>query len=292
MFEIFNNKKVRMVLGVLVIFIFLSNTSLAENSIRTTSFNGNAEYISLNGGQTAIHFKAKSVSLITNTTVYYSINNITIQYYSGWTKLINGTSSIQVQYNEKYPQNLENIEMELSLNNISMTKYFDYNWIDIEGSYNYFDIESKGYVYIKNNQVDYVILNDVKITDFSTISFEIDNRSNIMSTYNNRKFKLKANSISDLIIKSDVSKVTLFQANGVFGLNDHKFDIKETDTLEVEIIPNNQTSVFSLEDQIVKFYGFTNLVKLNNRDIMDGDILYWFKEQPEKIMAIAAAFSA
>ncbi|MCK4798350.1 MAG: hypothetical protein KAT05_13295, partial [Spirochaetes bacterium] len=293
MFEISNNKIVGFCLGVLLALIFLSNTSLAENSNHFASFDGNAEHIYFDGEHSDVKFKAKRIELTTNSFTYYSIKNVTIQDYNGDTKLINNTSRIKVQYTGNFSQDLRNVDVEMYLNNISMTKNIDYNRITIDGYYYSFEIKSNDIVYITDYLVDYVIIDGMNISNYGTISFETDNSSTIKSINVNQKLKLKAHSTSDLKINSKISRIFLYQANGIFGLNDHKFNVKSTDILDVEIIPNYQNqSVFIVDDTEIKFYGTANSAKLNNENIVMGDISYLFKEQPEKIMAIAAAFSA
>ena len=290
MFEILNNKKVRIILGALLALIILSNTSLAENSNQFASFDGTSKSIIFNGNNSNVQFEANNLFLTTNFTSYSPIKNVTIQYNNGETELINYAHSIRVQYLEDGYQTFQNVDLKMSMYNLSMTKYWNYNRIDIDGHVNYGQLKLNGMVYLQKNAINYAIIDDMNITDFNQIFFKIDNTSTVYIS--NNKIKINAYTASDLNIEGTFSRIYLNQVSGKLRLNNQKFDV-ESDTLDVVISPNYQdTSFLEIENNNIIFNGLTNSTKLNNENIILEKYDYWFENEPDKIIAIAAALSA
>ena len=179
-FEILNNKKVRMVMGVLLALILLSNISLAEKQNQLASFSGNAEYFSFNGENTEVSFKSADIDVYSNFIIFYSVKNITIHEYNGTVTLFENPYSIQVYYKENNSQRLKNVNVESFLYNSTLKKTLTNNII-LDGYENYIVLKPNYKEIMTIYGSDYIILNGVKRTNFSVISFKIDNTSSVES---------------------------------------------------------------------------------------------------------------
>lgn len=281
------------ILLVIIAIIFLYNSSIPTS--KQSSFKGNAEFFNFTAINSNMQFKAKGIYFLTNDTMFYSLKNITIESNDGKTRLINYSNSLQVQYNEKFFQPLQNVDVGILFKNLTLAKELDYNRINLFG---YMNINAPnklkstgGEVFILKDSVNYVFIGDEKFTDFRRISFEMDNTSSVQ--FFSETIKLEAFSASDLKITSQLSKIILYQGEGVFGLNNHIFDVRSSDVLNVEILAGyKESSLLRIDDTKILFTGVTNSAELNNENLIMDDFDYWLKIQPEKINAYSSAINA
>jgi hypothetical protein len=278
--------------GAIIIIIIFSFIELKDflypDSNQFSKFKGNAEYIDFTGQNSHVQFKAKGIYIYTNEVIFYSVKNIRIESNKGEMKL-NNSVSLDIQYNENQSQHLSNIDADIFFDNLTMNKGLvnNINFNGNQSSLN-FNSNDKEAIIILRPWVKNVDIDGQKFADFDRISFEIDNTSSVKQLFS-EKLKLEAYDISDLKITSQLSKIILYQGEGIFGLNNHIFDVKSPDVLEVEIFPVN--SLLTVEETKLSFTGYAKSAKLNDKDMIIGDISYWFEVQPEKINAIAVVIS-
>lgn len=288
-----NNLIIAIIVLVIIASLFLYYSSVPISN-QFSSYNGNVDFINFTGQNSNMQFKAKGIYFITNETVFYSIKNITVESSSGELRLINYTSSLQVQYNEEVYQQLKNVDIGIYFVNLTMVKWLDYGRINLYGHMNMQSpnhLKSNGEVFIPRIGINYVFIGDEKFTDFRLISFEMDNTSSV--NFFSEIIKMEAYTVSDLKITGQLSKITLYQGDGVFGLNNHLFNIRRTDVLDIEVLPNYiGQSLLTIDGTKIIFSGTANSAKSNNEDLIMSDFHYWFKIQPEKINAYSSAISA
>ncbi len=301
----FNNRKMFSI--TILIIVILTGIALYPFFISepnpATNFKGSSESFNFIGQYSYIQFKAKEIILLTRGTKFFSVNNITIESSNGEIKLINYSYEIYVSANEGVYQQISNAEVDMIFENLTLTRGVDYysrinpyNSINLSGKLGFYPHSLKsngGDVIIRQNWgANYVLIGNENITDFKQISFEM--QSNIPS--NNMSWvdfypeltELRANDVSDLKIRSQLSKIALSQSEGVLGLGDHTFYIKSSDIFNAEILPEYQTSSFLSIDGIkMSFNGLTKSNILNNKNLIQSDLEYWLSNQPEKINAYA-----
>lgn len=234
-------------------------------------------------------FKAKKIHFTTNDTVFFNVNNISIESKNGELKQINRSHYVQFQTNTNIyrPISINDIDMTLLFFNSPMSLNYNLNRIDISGyMYPHNFKPNGGEVTIQNSGVDNVFVGGEKITDFKRIFFEMDNTSSIMLSLNN--IELNAFGVSDLIIDGEkLSTINISQGEGILRLDNHLFDIKNADGIDIEV-SHTAKSYFRVDGVNIIFRGFTNSAKLNNEKIIMGDLEYWLKIQPEKINAYSS----
>lgn len=287
-------KKMFLTIVLIIIPLFLFFLVYSSTAAQFSSFIGSAEYINFSGQNSEVQFKADVIYFTTNETVFYSLKNITIENDKGERRLINDSSSVQIQHNENFSQYLSNVEVDIYFDNLTMTKNLVY-YTDLRGYMNKYTLNqlkpNSGHVIIRRPWVNYVFIKNEKLEDFESISFEMDDSSSVK--FFSEVIKLEAYNISDLKIKGRLSKIILYLGEGVLGLDNHIFGIRSPNILDVEIIPNYQNSSYlDVVGTKIVFNGLANSAKINNENMLVKDIFYWLKIQPEKINAYSSATSA
>ena len=286
MFEILNNKIVGICLGVLLTLILFSNTSLAENSNQSFDFVGDGKIFNFSGQNTEVLFKAKKIHFTTNETLFNHVNNITIESNSGELKQIDRSPLVKLRINTNIYRSISIDDIDITLFfNSPMSLNYNLNHIEISGYMNshYFK-PNGGEVTLNNGGVDNVFIGDEEITDFRRISFKMDNISSIKVLSNN--IELDAFGVSDLIIiGKKLSTISTSHGEGILRLDNHLFDIKNADVIDIEVLPTTKSS-FRFDGVNIIFSGFTNSAKLNNEDKIMNDVSYWFEKEPEKINVV------
>lgn len=288
--DFFNKLGHEYIYGLITAIILISLFPIIQvPNPQNLGFNGDAEFFNFSGQSSDVQFNAKVIDFKANETMFYSLKNITIESNDGKIRFINYSNSLQVQYNEKFFQKLLNVDVDIYFKNLTLSKMSAYNGIELYGYINR-NVPNKiksngGEVFILKDSVNYVVIGGEKYTDFQRISFEMDNTSYL--NFFSEVVKLEAR-ISDLKITSRLSKIFLFQGEGVFGLNNHIFDVKSTDVLNAEIEPSYQgKSFFRVDGTKIVFNGFAGSATLNTEDKIMSDLGYWLRNQPEKINAYA-----
>lgn len=287
-------------IGIIIIIVVLFLVIMAVNFLNTLSiptskqsmFKGDAEFFNFTGQNSGVQFKAQGIYFIANETMFYSLKNITVESNDGKMRLINYSNSLQIQYNDESIQYLPNVDLDIYFKNLTLAKELGYISINLYGINTYNKIESTGgKVYLQKDSVNYVFIGNEKLTEFRSISFEMDNTSSVL--FLSDIIKLRAYRTSDLKIMGQLSKIFLYQGEGEFGLNNHIFDVTSTDIFNVEMSPNYQEQSFlTVDDTKIIFTGVPNLAELNNENLIMNDFYYWLKIQPEKINAYSSAINA
>lgn len=260
-----------------------------------SSFYGNIEDFSLTGKDSIVKFNAEKISFVSNDFRIDSVQNIIIEN-NGEKRLINYSSAIFVKNNEDYSTYLPvgNVHVDIFIGNSTIFK--NSNTIKLTGDMsntyvNDFKLKNgiRKVVIAKNWGVDYLDLNDERVTDFDAISFELDDNSKI-SFYSNN-ISLIANTISDFEIlrsmESQMLEMTLILGEGTLLLDDHLFEIKGSNILNIALLPQAQGRNFYIDNTKARFFGLTNSARLNTEDILISDLEYWIKMEPEKLNAYA-----
>ena len=260
-----------------------------------SSFYGNIEDFNLTGKDCVVKFNAENISFLSNDFGIYSVRNIIIEN-DGEKRLINYSSALFVKNNESYHTYLpvENIHVNIFLEKSTISKYS--NTINLAGDMsntyvNNFKLKNgiRKVFIAKHWGVDYLDFNGEIVTDFDSISFELDDNSEIR--FNSNSISLIANTISDFEIlrsrESQMLEMTLILGEGTLSLDDHLFEIKGSNILNIALLPQTQGKNFYIDNTKARFFGLTNSAGLNTEDILISDLEYWIKIEPEKLNAYA-----
>ncbi len=299
------NTRTKLLIGLILVVItwIIISPFFASESNPASNFKGNSESFSFIGQNSQVQFNAKQIFTHAQGIEFYSVNNITVENSNGETRLINYTTDIHFLFHEGAYQPLSNVEVDMVFDNLTLKKGFQHR-INLSGKLAVYPHSLKsngGEVVIDTRKwaLSHVIIGDEEITNYKQISFEL-NKNNLFGNGNTsmvsfypEETDLIATGVSDLKIRSQLSKIELSQSDGILRLGDHTFDIKGSDILDTEILPAYQNSSFlSVEDTKMSFNGLTNSTILNNKDISLSDIPFWFEWQPEKINAYSSAINA
>lgn len=269
--------------------VFLKYFKTPENP--SFSFDGDTESFIISGQNSTIHLNGNFINLYTNYTIFYNVKNITVENVTGEPIIINSSPALEIYYFENDPQILNNVYVDGYFDNLTVIKYFPNNQVTLNGSMESVFIRSiSEKITIREPQIKSLLINGKKLKDFNILSFEIDNTSSIIPAAG--VVKINAFFILDYKIIGIPSKIFLHKTEGIFGSSDHLFDLRSTDRLNVEIVPEYQVqSYFNINNTKISIFGFTNSAKLSDKDIIMNDITYWFEKQPAKINAIAVVIS-
>lgn len=285
------NQIVRYVLAAIFITIIIINIPVSHQSSR---FVGDTDSFSIIMENSSISFKSKSIELLANEIVFYSPKYIIIEYNNGTVAIID-SSPIQIEYNKKVPQLMTDIEISLFLNDFKVDKDYIYDYSIFSGEVNrnmgdYRQLTSINQkVVINKNSVNHVFIENENITDFKQITFEMDNTS--FAHIFTDQINIKAYGISEFKSTGQLSQIILYRGEGILGLDDHEFDIKSDDILNIEMMAN-YNSRLSADDEKITFHGITSSARLNNQNIMKNNLWYMLKFKPEKINAYATLLLA
>lgn len=285
------NKIGKIILPVIVIAIIIVNIPVSNQSSR---FAGDADSFSITMENSSISFKSKSIELLANEIIFYRPKNILIEYNNGTAVRID-RPQIYIEYNKKVYQPMTDIEMSLFLNYVKIDKDYIDNDSIFSGVVNrnagdYRQLTSMNQkVTINENSAIRASMGNENIADFKKITFKMDNTS--FAHVFTDQINMKAYGISEFKISGQLSKITLRHGEGILGLNNHEFEIKSDDILDIEMMAN-YNSRLSADDGKITFHGITSSARLNNQNIIKNDIWYMLTFKPEKINAYATLLLA
>lgn len=292
--KIDKNYIILLILIFVFVFFIIIYPSTQVSKTQYSSFYGNIEDFNLRGKDCLVEFNAEGISFASNEYRIDSVRNITIES-NGKKRLINYSSSIYVKNHDYYNAYLPvgNGHVDIFLGNSTISKHS--NTIGLTGDM------SNGYmnnikpkngtreVAIRNYNLDYLNVDGEDATDFEIIYFELDENSEIW--FYSKNISLIANTISDFEIqrsvKSQMLEMTLILGEGTLLLDDHLFEIKGSNILNIELLPQTQGKNLYIDNTKARFFGFTNSAGLNTEDILISDLEYWIKIEPEKLNAYA-----
>lgn len=289
------DKNYIILLILIFVFFIIVYPSTQVSKPQFSSFYGNIDDFNLRGNNCLVEFNAESISFVSKSFRIHSVRNITIES-NGDKRLINYSSHLYVKNHENYSTYLPvgNVHVDIFLGNSTISKHS--NTIELTGdmSNTYMnDFKLKNgtrKVAIANyGDLDYLVIGDEEVTDFEVIYFELDDNSKI--SFNSKNISLIANTISDFEIlrstKSQMLEMTLYLGEGTLLLDDHLFEIKGSNILNIELLPQTQGKNFYIDNTKARFFGLTNSAGLNTEDILISDLEYWIKIEPEKLNAYA-----
>lgn len=289
------NKNYIILLILISVFFIIVYPSTQVSKPQFSSFYGNIDDFNLRGNNCLVEFNAESISFVSKSFRINSVRNITIES-NGEKRLINYSSYLYVKNHENYSTYLPvgNVHVDIFLGNSTISKHS--NTIELTGDMsntymNNFKLKNgTREVAIANyGDLDYLSVEGEEVTDFEVIYFELDDNSKI--SFNSNNISLIANTISDFEIlrstKSQMLEMTLYLGEGTLLLDDHLFEIKGSNILNIELLPQTQGKNFYIDNTKARFYGLTNFVGLNTEDIVISDFEYWIKIEPEKLNAYA-----
>ena len=275
-----------------ICILLISIPHLIPPSSIESSFNGNVESFDLVGEDSVVQFKAKNIVLITNDVVFYDIKNIDIENNKE-RSVINNISSLQIGYKKGRLQ-LSNIDLIIFLNNMRMKNF---NYVELYGNLNtnfsnyVFFTDHAGFS-IDKSDIEYIIIGNENFTEFDQIHFLIDNTSSIQ--FLSETIELTADGITDFKVTSDISGLFIIEGQGSLRLNNHKFDLQKNDFCYISFAEksNSFDTDYARKDSNVRFYGDVRVAKINSKNVIESDFVYWLKKQPETFNAFFGAINA
>lgn len=285
------------IFGLIIAYIIIINLIPISNP--TINFDGTSESYIFTGKYCSVRFDSDVILFASqnkhNATVFRLVKNITVDNWNGEIIAKNG-SHIQFNYNENRTKKnqiiLQNINVNIFFDNLTLHR--DNNYIQIEGNisrYHVRALKSNGNnkITIPNTHIKSIYINDETITDFKTISFEMDNSSYVDLIPG--KINLNGERISEFNLNGQLSKnMNIDKSEGTLKLDDKTYDINN-DEIDIEINSNYPTSLNFINSKL-EFSGTVISANLNDNNLIRSNIIYWFDQQPEKINALAALFLA
>ena len=262
-----------------------------------SSFDGNIEDFHLKGKNCIVEFNAKDICYISKEFTVQHIRNITIEN-NGEKNLIDYSPILYVNTDEDFYlplSNVENVDVDIFFKNLTVSKHINYIELegDMEGTYLNNLKPKSGELIINKAWGVNLSIGGKEVRDFKRLSCELDDSSNIY--FISKNISLLANEVSDLKIlksqKSQISELALIQGEGTLLLDDHLFEIKGSNILNIVISPS-QLNYFTIDNTKARFYGLSNFARLNTEDIIISDFEYWITKQPEKLNAYAVVILA
>jgi len=266
----------------ILILVFIINLLIISNL--DADYKGTSEYFNIDGKSSYAFFKTDSVLINAEILVFRNVKNIKLKTNREIVSI--NRSSIQVEYKENKWQTFSNVDIQIGLNATEIKRrksnfYF-------EGDKNSFypsDIKSKNSkVIIHNQNVDLLSMEGEDYSDFTTISFELDNTSYV-DIYS-ELIKIDAYQVSEITIGSQLSGLVLRRGEGILRLDDRLYHIKSTDKVNINFDSNYESSIYVREND-VEFSGNAKSVSLNGKNKMIGILIYWFNQQTEKINVLS-----
>lgn len=266
----------------ILIFVFFIITLLPISNL-DADYNGTSEYFILDGKSSYAFFKTDYVHINAKILVFRNVKNIKFKT-KGEIVSIN-RSSIQVEYKENKWQTFSDVDILIGLNATEIKRKNSEFYV--KGNKNYFNpcrIKSNNsQVYISNQDIDLLSIKGEDFSDFTTISFELDNASYV--DISSELIKIDALQVSELTIGSQLSGLVMRRGEGILRLDDRFYLIKSTDKVNINFDPNYESSILVREND-VEFSGNAKSVSLNEKNKMIGTLFYWFNQQTEKINAL------
>lgn len=267
---------------IILIFVFIINHLLPISNL-DADYKGTSEYFNIDGKSSYAFFKTDYVYINAKILVFRNVKNIKLKT-KGEIVSIN-RSSIQVEYKENKWQTFSDVDIQIGLNATEIKRRKSEFYI--KGNENYFypsKIKSNNsQVIISNQDVDLLSIEGEDFSDFTIISFELDNTSYV--DISSELIKIDALQVSELTIGSQLSGLVLRSGEGILRLDDRLYHIKSTDKVNINFDSNYESSISILEND-VEFSGNAKSVSLNEKNKMIGILFYWFNQQTEKINAL------
>ena len=291
--KLIKNSWVAGILVIITILILLIVAIIAwPISDDSSIFAGSADSYRFTVEKSNTLFKAKSIGFFADAIDFHPAKNISIHYDKDTIIKKDDLLNIYVNYSGKRQQIIADAEVKISSDNATIYKNDMRNIFKYSGELNAeigntVDLAlNNNTIRIYNGSVDSVMIGSETITDFMYIDFEM-----IDNAYSNVRFDaddiaLNIYGISEFHSSGQLSKIRISRGEGILGIGDHDFDIKNNDILDIEIA-DVDFSRLSVNDRIMEFDGFVKSAKLNHKNIFINDPIYMLKFKPEQINAYA-----
>ena len=266
----------------ILILAFIINLLTISNL--DADYKGTSEYFNLDGKNSHAIFKTDSVRINAETLVFRNVKNIKLET-NGEIVYIN-SSSFRVEYKENQWQIFSNVDIQIGLNTTEIRRRKSNFYFEGDKSSVYpTEIKSNSsQVIIHSHNVDLLSMEGRDYSNFTTISFELDN-TNYVNIYS-ELIKIDAYQVSELTIGSKLSGLVLRRGEGILRLDDRLYQIESTDKININFDSNYESSIDVWENN-AEFSGNAKSVSLNGKNKMIGILIYWFNQQTEKINALS-----
>lgn len=285
---------VKIVILIVLVVAIIVYLPISDDSSR---FTGSADSFTFTMEKSNTLFKAKEIGFFADTIDFHPTKNISIHYDNDTIIEKDDLLSIYVNYSGKRQQIIKNAEVRIFSDSTQIHKddilnKFTYYGVLNAVNGNTVDLALNEYtIRIYIDSVDSVMIGSETITDFIYIDFEmVDNPySNVY--FDTDDIALNIYDVSEFSSSGQLSRIRLRRGEGILGIGDHEFDIKNNDILDVEIAYVD-FSRLSANDRIMEFDGFVKSAKLNYKNIFINDPIYMLKFKPEQINAYATLVNA
>ena len=291
--KLMKNSWVAGILVIITILILLIVAIIAwPISDNSSIFTGSADSFRFTIEKSSTLFKAKEIGFFADAIDFHPTKNISIHYDNDTIIKKDDLLSIDVKYSGKRQQVIKDAEMELSSDNATIYKnnirdIFTYSGkLNAEYGNTVKLTPNENKIRIYRDSVDSVMIGSETITDFIYIDFEMSNNGYSNVHFYTDDIALNIYGISEFHSSGQLSKIRISRGEGILGIGDHDFDIKNNDILDIEIA-DVDFSRLSVNDRIMEFDGFVKSAKLNHKNIFINDPIYMLKFKPEQINAYA-----
>lgn len=280
----------------ILIIIFIYSIPISNSAIY---YKGTCEDFRYHGQNSLVKLKAEHISFDSGEFIFRNIKNVTIK--KNGDNIFYNTSTVRAELNGKTyrPRIISDAyifvlftDTIIEQKNPSRLEFSGKNAPPL-GDDPYIGntiILENGNVKITDDDVSFLQINDENISDYSYVTFEIDDTS-----YGNVYFKdsilINAYGVSEINVSGQLLEIDL-RGKGIMWLEDRPYNIESNDLKIKSNLNFIHSSYFIVDDGGMEFNTIAKSVNLNSKNIMTGLILYWFNQRPEKLNTIAALILA
>lgn len=285
---------IKITIFIIFLVAIIAYLPISDDSSR---FTGSAESFRFTMEKSNTLFKAKEIGFFVDTIDFHPTKNISIHYDNDTIIKKDDLLSIDVNYSGKKKQIIKNAEVRIFSDNTQIHKddilnNFIYYGVLNTVNGNTVDLAlNENTIRIYRDSVDSVMIGSETITDFIYIDFEMSDNPYSNVYFDTDDITLNIYGVSEFSSSGQWSKIWLRRGEGILGIGNHEFDIKNNDILDIEIAEVD-ASRLSIDNKIMAFDGIANSAKLNNKNILINDPIYMLKFKPEQINAYATLVNA
>lgn len=289
--------KIGLLILFILIIIFIYSIPISNSAIY---YKGTYEDFHYHGLNSFVTLKAEGIRFDSGIFIFRNIKNVTIK--KNGDNLFYNTSTVHAELNEnKYGQVIFSdayleiffTDTIIERTNPYLIKFYGTNAY-LRNSNPYLGNTIKlinGNVKITDDDVSFLQINDENVSDYSYVTFEIDDTSDVYVYLNKDSILIDAFDVSEINVNGQLLEIDL-RGKGIMWLEDRPYNIESNDIKIKSNLNFIPLSEFIIENGGMEFNTIAKSVKLNSKNIMKGLIPYWFNQRPEKLNTIAALILA
>ena len=265
------NINTNIVLFFLVILIIISIIYSFPISNSDIYYTGTYEDFRYHGQKSMVTLKAEGISFDSGEFIFRNIKNVTIK--KNGDNIFYNTSTVRAELNGKryHPQIISDAYIFVWFTDTIIEQKNPY-CLEFSGKPSESPfigntiILEKGNVKITDDDVSFLQINDENISDYSYVTFEIDDTSH-GNVYFKDSILIKAYEVSEIHVSGQLLEIDL-RGKGIMWLQDRLYNIENNDLKIKSNLNFIHSSYFIVDDGGMKFNTIAKSVNLNSKNII------------------------